>query len=108
MSLFISKIKGFGWLIAFLIIVVLGAMLGYKSRKINRLQDELLEKLREIATYQETLKEERKKATFESDDIKQNLEVVKDFEAIDTQIQEEAKSEKNPTDSDNDSFSFRA
>lgn len=100
---FFSNIKRYAWAIALFIITALSVILGLKSKEIEELKEETKRKQAEIETKKEELKEVQKKASFEVEDIEENLQVVKDFEAIDLQTKQGGQDVKN---CDNDTFSF--
>jgi predicted Holliday junction resolvase-like endonuclease len=100
---FLANIKRYAWAIALFIITALGVVLGLKSREIEELKEEANRKQAEIETKKEELKEVAKRASFEVEDVEENLEVIKDFEVIDTQIKQGGQDVKKSND---DTFSF--
>jgi len=100
---FFLNIKRYAVAFGLFVIMALGVILGFKNREIEELKEEAKRKKAELETKKEELEAETKKASFEVEDIEENLQVVKDFEAIDLQTKKGGQNAKND---DSDTFSF--
>jgi hypothetical protein len=104
-SKIMANVKLYLWGFLLFVFIALMVTLQIRGRKLDKLELKLRRKIQNIEVQKEVIKEQEKKADFERSDLKENLEVVKDFEAIDNEV----KNEKETIDNDNsDNFSFNA
>lgn len=106
-----SKLKFYIFAISGAVIGGLALMLRFKNKEVEELKSEIEQKSAELHQKRQEIKEEQKKAFIELNDTKENLKAVKEFQAIDKEIQEEMTTKKGLKDekksnNNNDTFSF--
>lgn len=104
-SKLLANVKLYLWGFLLFIFIALMVTLNIRGRKLDKLEVKLRRKIQNIEVQKEVIEEQKKKADFERSDLKENLEVVKDFEAIDNKLEKEATDETKITNSDKFDFS---
>ena len=100
-----SNVKLYLWGFLLFVFIFLMVTLNLRGRKLNKLEIKLRRKIQNMEVQKEVIKEHEKKADFERSDLKENLEVIKDFEAIDSEVKNEKKTISN---NGSDNFIFDA